>query len=1199
MGKTGEQKNSEGCCGSCVNYLTSAKFLMYLGHSLSTWGDRMWHFAVSLFLVELYGNSLLLTAVYGLVVAGSVLLLGAIIGDWVDKNPRLRGKNAVYGLVVAKPVLLLRAIIGDWVDKNPRLRVAQTSLIVQNASVIVCGIILMMVFLFKNHLLTMYQGWLLTTCYIFVITIANIANLASTATAITIQRDWIVVVAGGDGSKLADMNATVRRIDQLTNILAPLAVGQIMTFGSPVIGCGFIAGWNLVSMCVEYLLLWKVYQKTPALAIKSGKKADEQELKQLNIQVIDTNTNNNEKPPENALLIGDKVIATVEPQKEPSCGEKMSEPFRTFRDGWVAYYNQSVFWAGMGLAFLYMTVLGFDCITTGYAYTQGLSGAVLSILMGVSAVSGIMGTVAFTWLRKKCGLVRTGLISGIAQLSSLILCVISVFMPGSPLDLTINPFDDISTRFLEGEALPTISPGGVPDVYYTTDMQNLITNYTSPITDSDVSDSVPLISVSLLFAGVIAARVGLWSFDLTVTQLIQENVIESERGIINGVQNSMNYLLDLLHFIMVILGPNPEAFGLLVLISVSFVAMGHIMYFRYAYTNLGKKLLACCSPDPKTVQAEQQHGDSSVCYQMTVVILRCELGLITNHLTSAKCLLYFSHSLSTWGDRMWHFAVSVFLVELYGHSLLLTAIFGFVVSGSVLLLGAIIGDWVDKTPRLKAAQTSLITQNVSVILCGIIFMVIFRYREPIITQNSWLLTVCYILVIIIANIANLGSTATGITIERDWIVVVAGGDKCSLAGMNATIRRIDQVTNILAPMAVGQIMTFGSLEIGCGCVVGWNLISVCVEYMLLWKVYKKTPELANKKQKKEEEQEMRPLNINGLGDNDSAPQEETPNEVATLVVQKTSNESKKEDKKASCASKIVAPFLTLRDGWVLYYNQPFFLAGIALSFLYMTVLGFDSITIGYAHTQGVTSSVLSILIGVSAIVGILGTVAFTWLQKKCGLVRTGFISGIAQLSSLAFCVASVFMPGSPMDLSVSPFFNINNTQNMEENALSSVVPYMWSGNNFTSDFDNSRNESDFVDTALEITSNTVSLTSIIFLFTGIIAARAGLWSFDLTVTQVIQENAHESERGIINGVQDSMNCLLDLLHFVMVIVAPNPEAFGLLVVISVSFVAMGHIMYYCYAYKTLGKQLYNCCQLSSESQLSVTDNSQQVNSASV
>lgn len=92
---------------------------------------------------------------------------------------------------------------------------------------------------------------------------------------------------------------------------------------------------------------------------------------------------------------------------------------------------------------------------------------------------------------------------------------------------------------------------------------------------------------------------GLWSFDLTVTQLIQENVIESERGVINGVQNSMNYLLDLLHFVMVILAPNPEAFGLLVIISVSFVALGHLMYFRFAFKSLGSRLFLCCSPEQK------------------------------------------------------------------------------------------------------------------------------------------------------------------------------------------------------------------------------------------------------------------------------------------------------------------------------------------------------------------------------------------------------------------------------------------------------------------------------------------------------------------------------------------------------------------------------------------------------------------------
>lgn len=79
------------------------------------------------------------------------------------------------------------------------------------------------------------------------------------------------------------MNATVRIIDQLTNILAPMLVGQIMAFGSNFIGCGFISGWNLCSMFVEYMLLWKVYKMTPALAVKAGQKEQQQELKQLNV----------------------------------------------------------------------------------------------------------------------------------------------------------------------------------------------------------------------------------------------------------------------------------------------------------------------------------------------------------------------------------------------------------------------------------------------------------------------------------------------------------------------------------------------------------------------------------------------------------------------------------------------------------------------------------------------------------------------------------------------------------------------------------------------------------------------------------------------------------------------------------------------------------------------------------------------------
>lgn len=189
-------------------------------------------------------------------------------------------------------------------------------------------------------------------------------------------------------------------------------------------------------------------------------------------------------------------------REKAGCCYQVTGPFRTFRLGWVAYYNQSIFWAGMGLAFLYMTVLGFDCITTGYAYTQGLNGSVLSLLMGASAVSGICGTVAFTQIRKRCGLIRTGFVSGVAQLSCLLLCVMSVFVPGSPFDLSVSPFQDVIGHLMRdtgslSEGHPT-PPGPVTTA---------VNGSTSPY---ELEDPVveSYLSVGLLFAGVIAARVG-------------------------------------------------------------------------------------------------------------------------------------------------------------------------------------------------------------------------------------------------------------------------------------------------------------------------------------------------------------------------------------------------------------------------------------------------------------------------------------------------------------------------------------------------------------------------------------------------------------------------------------------------------------------------------------------------------------------
>ena len=52
----------------------------------------MWSFGVPLFLVVVYCNSLLLAAIYGLILTLSLTLFGTWVGDFVDASPRLKCK---------------------------------------------------------------------------------------------------------------------------------------------------------------------------------------------------------------------------------------------------------------------------------------------------------------------------------------------------------------------------------------------------------------------------------------------------------------------------------------------------------------------------------------------------------------------------------------------------------------------------------------------------------------------------------------------------------------------------------------------------------------------------------------------------------------------------------------------------------------------------------------------------------------------------------------------------------------------------------------------------------------------------------------------------------------------------------------------------------------------------------------------------
>lgn len=62
-----------------------AKLALYASHALSTWGQRMWEFAVGLIMLELYPSSLVLVSAFGLADGLAKVFSGSFVGRYIDR----------------------------------------------------------------------------------------------------------------------------------------------------------------------------------------------------------------------------------------------------------------------------------------------------------------------------------------------------------------------------------------------------------------------------------------------------------------------------------------------------------------------------------------------------------------------------------------------------------------------------------------------------------------------------------------------------------------------------------------------------------------------------------------------------------------------------------------------------------------------------------------------------------------------------------------------------------------------------------------------------------------------------------------------------------------------------------------------------------------------------------------------------------
>ena len=484
---------------------------------------------------------------------------------------------------------------------------------------------------------------------------------------------------------LTALNANMRRIDLVCKLLAPAVAGVILQFMGPLTTTIIVATWNVVSFVAELGLVVLVYRWVPTLAVKKFRKRStfesllsdpqgsissdpqgetseargegevegregnlgeeeegslgEQEEGDLGnggkLEFMDEREEDSE---ERELFSNDS--SEVEGREDSSCHPlcvRLLTPYVSLRDGWTIYFRQQIALAGIALATIYLTVLGFSGVTATYFLTQGLPNSAIGAAQGTGAIVGLSGTIAYPYIRSRIGTVRTGMFGISCQLSMLVFCAVAVLIPGnrianeasgyysahcpademsnnsttfctngmmsSPLPMYPTPTPSLPTTI---PLLPTPTPSqptpipthnessgeGSGDTFLrpmreATGSDQVLTSPT-PCTTSTPSPSSHVeweadrvAPLAFMLAGVILARFGLWIFDLSVQQLVQETVIEEERGVVGGVMNAMNYVMDMLHYVLVIAAPRPEHFLYLTLISVGMVTLGALFYAIY------------------------------------------------------------------------------------------------------------------------------------------------------------------------------------------------------------------------------------------------------------------------------------------------------------------------------------------------------------------------------------------------------------------------------------------------------------------------------------------------------------------------------------------------------------------------------------------------------------------------------------------
>ncbi|KAJ6010190.1 iron-regulated transporter [Penicillium canescens] len=327
-GEIPEHPRRERGSDSQTQVPASIAYLLYISHFLSTWNSRVFEFGAVLYLATIYPSTLLPMSVYALSRGLAAILFAPAVGHYIDVGNRLQ---------------VVRVSIGAFLP----------------------------VLMFSKRMSQVVNQCLLATLAL----LACIEKLCSVMNLVSVEKDWVVVVAGEDHESLKTMNVQMRRIDLICKLIGPLFIAFIDS-SSPKTAIRVNFGMSAGSVAVEYFSIARVYYKVPKLQ-------------------------------EPRRFTTDEILGV---EGEPSnIWRGCCNMARKFLGDFRSYLHHRMFLPSFAGALLYLTVLSFAGQMVTWLLAEGYDSTQISVARTLSVIFEVLATWVAPWLMGKVGLIRAGI----------------------------------------------------------------------------------------------------------------------------------------------------------------------------------------------------------------------------------------------------------------------------------------------------------------------------------------------------------------------------------------------------------------------------------------------------------------------------------------------------------------------------------------------------------------------------------------------------------------------------------------------------------------------------------------------------------------------------------------------------------------------------------------------------------------------